>query len=113
MDKPTIKKEMLRNLAVLTNMDGMENNEIILITAAGLIMGKLPGEDSKEILSKLAKSLSEKYFEEYEIKTTLPGNDGYLILEDVTILSGQTRSNMPSAIVFHDQIIGITIGSLN
>ena len=74
----------------------MENNELILVTAAGLISGKLVATtdddlDAVNVLATLSSKFTNDYREDHDIPVDaiLDGNDGYISLENVTIRNGQ------------------------
>ncbi|HIZ77141.1 MAG TPA: hypothetical protein H9669_05925, partial [Firmicutes bacterium] len=43
---------------------------------------------------------------------SLPGDEGYLFLVDVQILTGMKAIDLPFIIVFYDEIVGISFGHL-
>lgn len=45
-------------------------------------------------------------------KADIEGDDGYMLLSDVTVINGNTRTNFEHMIVFYDQIIGVTLGTI-
>lgn len=51
-------------------------------------------------------TIAEKY------EADIEGNDGYMLLSDVTVINGNTRTNFEHMIVFYDQIIGVTLGTI-
>jgi len=121
MGIPSLKKRIITNFSVATTMEELIKNEIILITALGIISGKLADvkntDDEKElpekILPRMANVFYERYIEENNLESPLDGNDGYLALINVTITNGDVVHRLNELVVFYDQIIGITIGKLH
>lgn len=106
----SLKKRVIRTMAAAPQTDLLKDNQVILTTAAGLIAGKMTEEDSQAhgdiVLSVMLEKITESYENEIE------GNDGYLLLSDVTVINGNVRTNLPNMIVFYDQIIGVTLGTI-
>lgn len=112
----TLKKYLSVALASSTKVEGMTKNQLIVITGAGTIIGRLASEDDTEaqkLLPNLANLLTEDYKKEFlDSSEDLPDNDGFLVLVDAQLLTSANNTvNFPSIIVFFDQIIGITVGS--
>ena len=82
----SLKKMVICTLAMAPQTDMFANNQVILTTAAGVIAGTMVEE--------------------------IEGNDGYMLLSDVTVINGNTRTNFEHMIVFYDQIIGMTLGTI-
>lgn len=120
MEKPNLKKSVIRDFCVLATTEALESNSIILVTSAGTITGKvamtLNEEDltTDNMLLKFSQKFASTYRQENEINEdeSLPGNDGFVCLDDVRIISGNNTINFPSLIVFYDQIIAITVGRI-
>jgi len=123
VEKPSMKKYLVMEFADAPNMDLKSGKvgEAHFFTSFGVISGRSldnPGEVSdKSTASELfAKHAAEIYQKEYCEENTgfAPGNDGYVVLVDVTI---RTITNqhyyMPSMVLFYDQIIGMTLGDLS
>lgn len=111
----TLKKKIICGLAEIANTDAVKQNEIIITTALGLISGKIyTGEDAK------AEPAGEWSIGKFVPQTVgnynpanIDGNDGFLVLKDVAIRTGANITfKVPNLIVFYDQIIGVTIGSI-
>lgn len=110
----TLKKEIIKAFAGATDIDALRGNNIVLITATGMITGRLcdpdtPLEDMSgaAILNALVEQVTDAYGPE-----NIEGNDGYIQLTDVVIrASGNTTYNVGNLIVFYDQIIGVSLGN--
>ncbi len=115
----SLKKDMIVSYAMLTELDMFKSNKLLLVTAAGIITGYLTNSskhDDDTTLSALAlttvnKQINTRYKEQLSmpLEQLLDGNDGFISLEDVTLLSGDKQSVMPFLNVFFDQIIAVTI----
>ena len=117
----SLKKKVILSFASSLSADGLEKNHIILTTSAGLISGKpLPPETDfdetrqdgqqmsvDEIYTMLLKIAGEHF------EGNVEGNDGYMLLTDATIRNQNTTYNLGTIVVFYDQIIGVSLGSLN
>lgn len=122
MNSPSYKKFLIHQLSSATTADILKNNDVILVTAAGIIQGKLSIlEETEEVTTKavfdeMLKGWSDDYRSTYNIDTDswLPGNDGAIALTDVTILyDNGKKAVLPYLVVFFDQIIGITFGDIS
>ena len=106
----SLKKMIIRTLAVAPQTDMFANNQVVLTTAAGVIAGKIVEENSEKqgdlIFSTMLETIKEKY------EADIEGNDGYMLLSDVTVINGNTRTSFEHMIVFYDQIIGMTLGTI-
>lgn len=110
-------------MSIIPDIKELENNNLILTTPAGIICGKLISEEEvqdgtsiQSAFAKLCVSVKEDYFKETSSeKTDVSDNDGYIFLKDVKIKSTSTNmvTNVPFMIVFYDQIIGVSIGSID
>lgn len=116
----SLKKNTILSFSRIPSIKGMENNDVILITAAGAISGTLIKEtyadnDIEGILNTAATNSAIGYRKERGIADNVPldGNDGFITLKDVTIRNGNTVLRQPFLCVFFDQIIGVSIGKLN
>lgn len=107
----SLKKFIVSGLSEITKVEGMDKNQLIVFTSNSTIFGKLPtnGEISENFLSKFVADMANNYFEQNGV-SEIPGDDGFLILEDATVLSNGRTIFSPSVVVFYDQIAGITIG---
>ncbi len=117
----SLKKEIICHFTSLPSIEGLERNQLIVYTAAGVFAGtpvlEAPqnGSDIGTALFSLIENCSADYRSENHIPDgqLLDGNDGAILLSDVTLISGQSRINIPTLAIFFDQIIGISIGTLN
>lgn len=116
----SLKKYLVAHFAQMPCVEGMENNELILITAAGIISGTFAiatddVSDPANLLAATTNELAHVYREDcgIPVDATLDGNDGCIALKDVTIRNGQNTFNTPFLCVFFDQIIGASLGKLN
>lgn len=113
----SLKKHLITHLASITQVEGMENNEIILVTATGTITGSLAkvaddASDSVEILIKTTQHLISSYRENNNIPSdsTLDGNDGCILLKNARVQTDHGTLTYAFLCVFFDQIIGISVG---
>jgi len=112
MDNPTLKKHIATMLSISATLPELDKNNIILMTAAGIISGKLPSktdDDPKHFFQKLVLQMKDEHAKTYQVS----GNDGYIPLIDVTVSHGGRVEKFDCLIVFIDQIIGITIGQVD
>ena len=114
----TLKKSIITHLSAIPLVEGMENNSIIVMTPAGTYTGKpvsSKNDNSETVLSfvEILSEFADKYRQDNQIaeNESLDGNDGYLMLKDVQLQTSGSTINMPFAILFFDQIVGITIGN--
>ncbi len=126
MNIASLKKSVILGMANATTVDMFKENSVILWTAAGMISGKLIEKSDLESFDQTDKSalstftvatIAQKSKEEFDKQSdselNVTGNDGYIILKDVhvTNVSGQTMF-FSALTVFFDQIIGVTLGSV-
>ncbi len=126
MNIASLKKSVILGMANATTVDMFKENSVILLTAAGMISGKLIEKSDLESFDQTDKSalstftvatIAQKSKEEFDKQSdselNVTGNDGYIILKDVhvTNVSGQTMF-FSALTVFFDQIIGVTLGSV-
>lgn len=125
MGNPSFKKELIKKISTLTLLDEFNNSKVIIVSAFGVITGKLcipPSDDEIKgkqigndiILTKLTKKFVDDYKKEFDIpnEVSLKDNDGSISLAEVSIKTSGNTINMPHLNVFVDQIIGITIGNI-
>lgn len=101
------------------NQEGEINHKLVITTAAGIFIGKMVLIPEK-VDGKYKNPLSpaEIFAETLEIDKLVdlkdcPDNIGMFILEDVTLMKEQNNKiRLPFATIFTDQIISISIGSL-
>ena len=117
----SLKKELTINMADLLTAEAMEKNKIAIITSIGLITGRYPTEkeledkdNSNSALTKFCTNIGNEYKKTLSLSETdkLPGDEGYLYLVDVVIKAPNQSYRLPFMIVFFDQIIGISMGSM-
>lgn len=114
----SVKKKIVRTLAAITqtlpktgDMFGDYQFQIVLTTAAGIIIGTVVEEKSEDIFGEVLFGVLDAITEKNEANTE--GNDGFMLLSDVTIINGETRTKLNNLIVFYDQIIGATFETAN
>lgn len=105
----SLKKMIIRTLAMAPQTDMFANNQVILTTAAGVITGKIVEENSEKQGDMIFSTILDTIMEKYE--ADIEGNDGYMLLSDVTVINGNARTTLKNLIVFYDQIIGVTLGT--
>ncbi len=113
MNKPSLKKYITINFSKVELND---NEQFIVVTSAGVASGKplLNGENA--LLPNYAQFLVDtvhEYRSNNGISEDEPlcGDDGFIVLTDVTLNASNLITHMPYLIVFTDQIVGISIGS--
>lgn len=116
----SLKKFIISNFSEMPSISGLENNRVMLITAAGIIYGTpaVAEDDLNDPVNLLTKSLdtfANIYHEHNNIpdNTLLDGNDGAIALKNVTICTENNKFNTPFLCVFFDQIIGVSLGNVN
>lgn len=125
MNHSSLKKSLIIAMSCIPKVEGLEENNLILTTSAGIISGKVPSEQEIDdenslcgILYEICDNTKEEYLKNISSTDSEPvivGNDGYIILKDVKIrsTSSDTITHMNFMVVFYDQIIGVTIGNIN
>lgn len=118
MINPSIKKHMIPKFTVLPLIEEYGGNKKLhIVTALGIISGipMLPFSNDKEknVISEFITTFSDEYKNMYSEEYQHPF-DGYVTLQDVEITysTGQTKF-FKSLMVFVDQIIGITVDSID
>lgn len=114
----TLKKNIIIGFSMIPDIQEFQGNSILLATPMGLICGtpaKLPDEggdsDDRAAINVLYSKILQHIGDQY--KGEVGGNDGYLLLDNVSIRSnGNQTINVGTMIVFYDQIIGISFGTL-
>lgn len=126
MNIASLKKSVILGMANATTVDMFKENSVILLTAAGMISGKLIEKSDLESFDQTDKSalstftvstITQKSKEEFDKQSdselNVTGNDGYIILKDVHVTNVSGKTMFFSALtVFFDQIIGVTLGSV-
>ncbi len=114
----SMKKELIRKLAHLTvNEDDIRNENIIIMTSTGIVKG-IPvkymdemDDSSEKWFAKLVQDVTDEYNEQRNSKENpISENDGYIMLRDVIMDNGAGTYNLPIAVIFYDQILGISLG---
>lgn len=125
MNHSSLKKSLIIAMSCISKVEGLEENNLILTTSAGIISGKVPSEQEIDdenslcgVLYEICDNTKEEYLKNISSTDSEPvivGNDGYIILKDVKIrsTSSDTITHMNFMVVFFDQIIGVTIGNIN
>ena len=125
MNHSSLKKSLIIAMSCIPKVEGLEENNLILTTSAGIISGKVPSEQEIDdenslcgVLYEIRNNTKEEYLKNISSTDSEPvivGNDGYIILKDVKIrsTSSDTITHMNFMVVFFDQIIGVTIGNIN
>lgn len=121
MNVPSLKKILINDLSLLSLPGEFGKNQLVLITAAGTISGelieKIDGEQkefsSSDVIAKFIEKVGTDYKKEHEISDEqwIEGNDGYIVLKNVTIRNGSATTNIPVLAVFFDQIIAASVGN--
>lgn len=125
MNHSSLKKSLIIAMSCIPKVEGLEENNLILTTSAGIISGKVPSEQEIDdenslcgVLYEICDNTKEEYLKNISSTDSEPvivGNDGYIILKDVKIrsTSSDTITHMNFMVVFYDQIIGVTTGNIN
>lgn len=111
----SLKKQIIQTIAGATMVEGLTGNSVIVLTAAGVISGRLAMTDPSDQISQpqdIIPALVKNVVADNNPET-VSGNDGFLVLEHASVrnVSGQC-TNVDSLVLFYDQIIGITLGSI-
>lgn len=105
----TVKKEAIIRIAEATVNSELTADKLILVTAIGIISGRLvtKEQDADKLARYFADSLSDV---RDQFPPHLDENDGYMLLKDVIINPASKNAvRIPYLTVFFDQIIGVTI----
>ena len=109
----TMKKSVIQAFSSAPLLDGLENNNVILVTALGLISGKMLTEENLDNPGKIYDSIlraASKSFGDDEVS----GNDGYLALTEATIKTVNGRNiDLGNVVIFYDQSIGVSLGNIS
>ena len=113
----SVKKEMVLGMSVIPTIDGLESNKLQLVTAIGLISGRLAPTDitfDKEETSHFSRFITSRVLDvlKKQHEDEPVGDNGCFLLVDVTLnpLNNGPVVKLDSLVVFYDQIIGVTIG---
>ncbi len=128
MEFPSLKKQIINEVYAFMATEALKGNYLILITAAGTILGKpvfdteaqyedlengrLNDKNAVALIFEMIDESKKQYKKYIPDGSLLPGNDGYIMLKEVTVRANDgVRLNFPTMIVFYDQIIGVTFGN--
>jgi hypothetical protein len=108
-----LKKEVVCALAKASLTKKLEKEKLILVTAAGTIIGRVSSDMDgfKEVKTSSIWDLFEKAFSDNS-KNLHPGSDGYIFLKNVELISQNHLTKYDSLLVFLDDIIACSIGTL-
>lgn len=119
MERESLKKYVIKMLAFSTELKDADQTCLTFVTSIGLITGRIVNDEASEIvsadtyLSKKVYKFREDYIKEYEMdEAPLMEDDGVLVLKDVQISNNGFIAKMQELVIFYDQIIGVTMGSL-
>lgn len=111
------KKILIAGLSSIPDADeSLNNNELILFTSNGMVTGKfinhrkMASSTSGDAIFKELFKAFDKTFSEKNLKNA---SNSFIMLKDVTITNDSATSNLAYLVVFTDQIIGATIGTMN
>lgn len=117
----SLKKSIALHLSSLLENENLEGHKLILSTSSGTICGRFPTEEELAdedtvyaALAEMCQNIGNNYKNELGLQAddSLPGDEGYLFLVDVQILTGMKAIDLPFIIVFYDEIVGISFGHL-
>lgn len=93
MNHSSLKKSLIIAMSCIPKVEGLEENNLILTTSAGIISGKVPSEQEIDdenslcgVLYEICNNTKEEYLKNISSTDSEPvivGNDGYIILKDV------------------------------
>lgn len=117
----SFKKNLIFTFQALPNVEGLENNRLIIFTAAGTFLGTPvyketeKDNESVKIMNSFVYGAAEDYRKENNLPADQPldGDDGCIILSDVTLITGGSQYSIPVATIFFDQVIGISWGDID
>lgn len=109
----SIKKYLIANASSLASLGYQEGATLNLITASGIISG-LPLTNEDDFFFGYVREVVKNYKDDNNLPTDyIPeGNDGFILLKDATVRSGDLTFTTGSIAVFFDQIIGVTVGEI-
>ncbi len=115
MDHPSLKKEVITALSFAPKLESLRDNDVVFLTAFGVLTGRVPPEDTTNLLLSLSDEITKRYKTKAGIGEgeRIPGNDGFIVLENVSIrTSSGATFNLKELILFYDQIIGMMLGRI-
>jgi hypothetical protein len=132
MEHPSLKKAIIAGFWNGVTQENLKGNALALVTAAGIIEGYPVTQEESEALKQkknfaemsdkeksvcmtsiLTDSAERVYDENYKVNHPVPGNDGYILLKNVTFRSANATYCLETLVVFFDQIIGVSFGRIN
>lgn len=109
----SLKKAIIKTFQLAPEMNGLEKNDVILTTPIGLICGKPVKEEEITDAWNTYKALLGIAKEDFN-DSDISGDDGYFVLAEATIRPPNGgKINLGHIIVFYDQIIGVSLGTLS
>jgi len=114
MERPSLKRTIIKSFAYAPEVDALKDNHFTLMTSLGFIQGRIPAEESGVTLQVFSDAIYDNYRKDFNLgeDAKTPGNDGFLVLEDVTLRTPTNVTyNMKELIIFYDQIIGVTLSA--
>lgn len=118
--KHTTKKSIIYTFATENVTESFRDNKIILITALGLLSCEAvdlelcnTSEDFNTMFyNKMLKKAEKMFVAASDEDSETIVNDGYLLVKNAVITcSGGVTYCVQNAVIFYDQIIGITYGN--
>lgn len=109
----TLKTELIYKLSFLITQEKFEQNDIILVTPAGVISGKpIFNTCSSSFVNDFIQSVRNKYLvsKSQNEGILLDNNDEFILLENATLVCGTTKSFFKTLTVFLDQVTAISLG---
>ena len=109
----SLKKSIIQTFLSAPQMDGLERNDVILTTSIGLIYGKPLVEENMTDAETTYKVLLDITKEDF-VGAKISENDGDFVLTEATIKPpAGGKINLGHIVVFYDQIIGVSLGTLS
>ena len=118
--KPSMKKSILVTMTNANTTKELQDNKIIFITALGLlscnsvdIEFESPEDDVAALFYGSIEKTGQAFFDETNGEDAdVMGNDGYMRVRNAVINApGNQTYTIGNAIVFYDQIIGVSYGN--
>lgn len=115
-----MKEYILTMLKRLVTKDIFKNNDLLLVTANGLIYGTpilindVDNIDDIEMpVTQFVKAFSDIYNRDYKSDKEDSCNDSFICLKAVHIRNGNVITTLPELTVFFDQVIAVAISNDN
>lgn len=116
----SIKDEIIKAFATAANEEALQDAKVILMTSTGLIYGKMVMDDVELPQTEHQKNVSAFYYGLLDAVHNKVSsgqiNDckSYIYLTDASIkLSLGSPIEIGNIVVFCDQIVGVSIGTIN